>query len=128
MYNCYFEDSDLYLNVKPESFICEDQDGYYIKVSIVSKMAVIELLKLQVVPIYENDIFFIKVYLTNGSFIRINGMPINGLTKPSNNLKIKKITIKELSIRRYAMDHPKSIHMHCRACYAKRLLLKIKSE
>ena len=130
MYNCYFEDADLYFNAKPESFICKDSDGFFIKIRILSKMVIVELLKLQIVPIYENDIFYIKVYLTNGgSTIRINGLPLGALSeKYSDGSKIKKITIKEAAIRRYSEDHPKSIHAHGRACYAKRLLLNIKSE
>lgn len=130
MYNCFFEDCSFYFNVKADTFICKDRDGYFIKVQVVSKMAIIELMKLGVVPSYdeEKDIFFIKIYLSNASKIRINGFPLSLISeKYPVNSTAKSISIKEAALKRYAADHPKSVHVNGRACYAKRLLLKIRS-
>ena len=129
MYNCYFEDADFYFKVKAKSFILRDSDGYFIKLQILSKLAVVELLKLNIVASYEEDtdIFFIKIYITNSSMVRINGMPLNALSNEySTDSKLKRVSLKEAALKRYSEKNPKSTHMAGRACYAKRLLLDIR--
>lgn len=124
MYNCFFEDADLYFKIKPIGSVCLDSDGYFIKSQIIYKASVIDLLKIGVVPIFDEDldIFFIKIYITNKTSVKNNGQTFNTINSIGSE---RRIVIKECALKRYSDKHPKSQHTIGRACYAVKLLIRI---
>jgi hypothetical protein len=117
------------MSVKPLGFLEKDKNGYFVKVQIPTQRAIIGLLKIGVVPMYDPDldIFYLNVYLNNSTKIRVNGMRLSSLSE-NNSLKFSNnhVSIRELAIKRYSKNTFKKQQID-KQCYATRLLLKIGS-
>lgn len=124
MNNCFFEDSNLYLNVQPLELFEYSGRSYHIIVRI-SRKDVLRLMERDIVPTHDKDsLFSLKVRVTNNTHIRLNGIRVTNLSDERlRYIPIDLVTIKELSLRRYSSKTNIG-----EQCYADRLILQVKDK
>lgn len=126
-YNCFFEDRDIFLSVKPLSFIKKFMTGcFYIDVKI-NRKDISTLIKNDVHPIYDSDskVFYIRVRITNNSRIFLNHVRVDYFENEDfNKISEKSIRIKELGLKVYKAGNVSQGRMF--DCYATKGLFESK--
>ena len=126
MYNVFFEDTDLILLTKMDTFIEEDERGFYIDL-VVRKPDVIKLMLIDVAPEHRGDgVFILRVRLNNNTQVSLNGIKITYLgDELFKNIPLNKITLKEIALKRYS-SKTRNQSSYKEYCYATKALFKIK--
>lgn len=119
--NCLFDDYPINLNVKPLTFIQEDNHGYFIDVSI-KRSDVLKLLDYDILPIRNDRDYKLRVRLNHRTTITINGMKLYNFhdlmyDKPTKGI----FFIKELILKKYS----DKTERFSKGCYATKLKTKL---
>lgn len=122
MYNVFFEDSDLNLSTKLDTFIEEDRYGYFIDL-IIRKSDVVHCMCFDIVPKHiENNKFTIRVRLNNATNVQLNGIRVNYLgDKRLKKLPITKLKLREMSLKRYSSKRKNPAGY----CYATKAIFRL---
>lgn len=123
MANCFFEDAECTINVKPLEIVRQDEHGYCTIVQILRK-DIVKLLKIGVLPDYDSqkDIFTLRVKVTVATKFHINGLRIYDIfDEKLQQIPIDRILIREIGIKKYS-EKTKYFDKY----YATRLILHLK--
>lgn len=125
MYNVFFEDADLILLTKIDTFIEEDSRGFYIDL-VIRRPDVIKLMLIDVVPKHRgNGVFILRVRLNNNTQVSLNGIRVTYLgDERFKSIPLNKISLREMVLKRYSLKTQKSGHRDY--CYATKALFKVK--
>ncbi len=126
MYNVFFEDTDLILSTKLDTFIEEDGRGFYIDL-IIRRQDVIKLMLIDVVPEHRGDgVFILRVRLTNNTQVSLNGIRVTYLgDERLKSMPLNKINLEEIALKRYS-SKTRSKRGPRDYCYATKALFKVK--
>lgn len=119
MRNCYFEDCDINIKVRPLTTISKGVDGYFIDVAISKK----DLLILMISGIFpdwdsEKKSFKLAVRLNNNTKLYLNGLRVTSLEDERLlMIPLSKLSIRELSLKKYST----STNVKKCSCYAVKL-------
>lgn len=122
MANCFFEDNDCIINVKPVVLINQDRFGWHTIIQIQQK-DVLKLMKQGIIPVYnfEKDIFTLRVKVTTSTVFRINGVRIYDIDdKRLQKIPLNKVNIREIAVKKYS-EKTKYYDTY----YAKRLIFHL---